>query len=118
MVGMAVAWWLLASGMVGLLRCEWQWFYDGGDVLDLERPCWFSFSYMFLCRGWGGETKRKREKEIVKIKIKKYLNKLEKKRILECWCIVKWYDIINKVAFWDGKIRWDSKTGCGCSNGS
>ena len=29
--------------------------------------------------------------------------------------MVKWYGIIDKVAFWDGKIGWDSITGCECS---
>ena len=36
---------------------------------------------------------------------KEYLNKMGKKG--EFWdvgCIVKWYGIIDKVAFWDGKI--------------
>ena len=42
----------------------------------------------------------KREKEIVKKNKKEYLNKLGKK--IEFWnvgCIVKWYGIIDKVAF-------------------
>ena len=31
-----------------------------------------------------------------------------KKNKIEFWdvrCIVKWYSIIDKIAFWDGKIR-------------
>ena len=27
---------------------------------------------------------------------------------------VKWYGIIDKIAFWDGKIRWDMRSGCWC----
>ena len=50
--------------------------------------------------------KRKRKREIVKKRNKKeYLNKMGKK--IEFWeveCIVKWYGIIDKVTFWDGKI--------------
>ena len=37
---------------------------------------------------------------------------------IEFWdveCIVKWYDIIDKVTFWHGKIRWDTILGCECS---
>ena len=30
-------------------------------------------------------------------------------------CIEKWYGISDKVAFWDGKIRWDMRSGCECS---
>ena len=26
----------------------------------------------------------------------------------DVWCIVKLYSIIDKVAFWDGKIGWDA----------
>ena len=41
--------------------------YDGGDVLDRERPCWFFIYFFFLicscARGWGRETKRKRERK-------------------------------------------------------
>ena len=29
--------------------------------------------------------------------------------------IVKWYDISNKVAFWDGKIEYDKILWCWCS---
>ena len=46
---------------------------------------------------------------------KEYLNKMGKKG--EFWdvgCIVKWYGIIDKVAFWDGKIWWDTIFGCEC----
>ena len=28
---------------------------------------------------------------------------------------LKWYGIINKVVFWDGKMGWDGISGCGCS---
>ena len=54
-----------------------------------------------------GEIEEKEEKKIVKKRNKKeYLNKMGKK--IEFWdvgCIVKWYGIIDKVTFWDGKIR-------------
>ena len=26
---------------------------------------------------------------------------------MDVGCIVKWYGIIDKIAFWDGKIGWD-----------
>ena len=52
-----------------------------------------------------GKREREREREIVKKNKKEYLNKLGKE--IEFWdvgCIEKWYGIIDKVAFWDGKI--------------
>ena len=57
-----------------------------------------------------GEREEKEEKKRnSKNRIKKeYLNKMGKKiKFWNIWCIVKWYDIINKVAFGDGKIRYD-----------
>ena len=35
---------------------------------------------------------------------------------MECWSIVKWYCIIDKVVFLDGKIKYDGILGCECSN--
>ena len=46
--------------------------YNGGDVLDLERPCWFFFFslFPFLCqRLRERDEKEKREREIIKKRI-------------------------------------------------
>ena len=62
---------------------------------------------------WKGEERERNSKKIIK---KEYLNKLGKK--IEFWdagCIIKWYGIIDKVIFWDGKIRWDMASGWRCS---
>ena len=59
---------------------------------------------------WGGENLEKRKKEkIYFITQIYYFN--EQKRKIEFWdvrCIVKWYGIIDKVTFWDSKIRQDT----------
>ena len=55
-----------------------------------------------------GEREEKEEKKRnSKKKIKKeYLNKIGKKiEFRDVGGIVKWYGIIDKIAFWDGKIR-------------
>ena len=39
---------------------------------------------------------------------------------IEFWeveCIVKWYGIIDKVVFWNGKIGCDRILGCECYKG-
>jgi len=41
---------------------------------------------------------------------------MEKK--IEIWdvgCIEKWYDISDKIIFWDDKIEWDEISSCECS---
>ena len=45
-------------------------------------------------RGKGRE--REREREMVK---KEYLNKLEKNRVWNVRCVIKWYGINDKVIF-------------------
>ena len=44
---------------------------------------------------------RKREKEVMKL-IFYWIDDINKK--WDVGCIVKWYGIIDKVAFWNGKI--------------
>ena len=42
---------------------------------------------------------------------------MEKKKIKfqDVECVVKWYDIIGKIVFWDSKIKWDNIFGWKCS---
>ena len=61
----------------------------------------------------GEKQKKRNSKKRNKIE---YLNKMKKK--IEFWvvgCVVKQYGIIDKIAFWDGKIGCDRILGCECS---
>ena len=76
------------------------------------------------CTGFvGGGWMRERKTERWRIEMKKeereifyiillcnlyYFNmKYEKNKIWVVGYIIKWYSIINKVVFWNGKIRWN-----------
>ena len=79
--------WALCVGMSllgGFAWCVWRWHYDL-VVID-------------CLRGRGRKRGRGREKEIVKNKNKmEYLNKMAKNRVWDIGCVVKWYNIIDKV---------------------
>ena len=64
--------------------------------------------------GGGENWEKKKEKYILLCRYIILISRIGKLK-LEC-CIVKWYCVIDKVAFWDGKIEYSRISWCECSS--